>query len=503
MSSETAESHTTPHPLRDLFWPVYGAEHKKFLPIALINTLILANYTIVRSIKDASIITVSGVETITFIKFWLVVPASFLFFLFYTKVINVVSRDRLFYGIVLTFLAFFVLFGWGLYPHRALLHPTTSADWLRSVMPTADWADSVVDIYRYWILSLFYVVAELWSSVMLSFLFWQFANSVTSVLEAKRFYTHFYLLAHMSVFFAGTFVHSVTSRPAPHDGSDAWGALLQVLLTIVSVNCVVILATYWAMQRFVFRPEGVAASAATGNSAKQAKPKMSLAQSMRFILGSPYLALIAMLVLSYGVGTNLVEILWKNQLKLRYPDPRDYASFMGLLYMIVGLGTCVVILIGGSVLRKLGWKKAALTTPVVLGGGGLLFCLAIIFHERIAWVGEVFGITPLMLIVVLGTVQYVLGKSTKYALFDPTKEMTYIPLDEESKTKGKAAIDVFGTRFGKSFGGFIQQLLFIFVGPVSVIAPYSFCILALVAAVWIWAVVRLHKRFVALSDHAC
>ncbi|MEM7495201.1 MAG: Npt1/Npt2 family nucleotide transporter [Myxococcota bacterium] len=502
MSSETAESHRSSHPLRDIFWPVYGQEHRKFLPIALINTLILANYTIVRSIKDASIITVSGVETITFIKFWLVVPASFLFFLFYTKVVNVVSRDRLFYGIVVAFLAFFVLFAWVLYPNRGLLHPTASADWMRGVMPAADWAGSVVDIYRYWTLSLFYVVAELWSSVMLSFLFWQFANSVTSVLEAKRFYTHFYLLAHMSVFFAGTFVHSVTSRPAPNDGSDSWGALLQVLLAIVSVNCVVILATYWGMQRFVFQNKQTQGSAQTNPGAKT-KPKMSLMQSMRFILSSRYLALIAVLVLSYGVGTNLVEILWKNQLKLQYPDPRDYASFMGLLYMIVGLGTCIVILIGGSVLRRLGWKKAALTTPVVLGGGGLLFCLAIIFRRHIEWVGEVIGITPLMLIVVLGTVQYVLGKSTKYALFDPTKEMTYIPLDEESKTKGKAAIDVFGTRFGKSFGGFLQQILFICVGPVGVIAPYSFCILAVVTAVWIWAVIQLHKRFVALSGHAC
>ncbi len=502
MSSEISGSNRSPHPLRDIFWPVYGEENRKFLPIALINTLILSNYTIVRSIKDASIITVSGVETITFIKFWLVVPASFLFFLFYTKAVNVVNKDRLFYGIVLAFLAFFVFFAWVLYPSREFLHPTASADWLRSVMPAADWADSVVDMYRYWILSLFYVVAELWSSVMLSFLFWQFANSVTSVLEAKRFYTHFYLLAHMSVFFAGMFVHTVTSQPLPEDGSDPWGALIQVLLAIVSMNCVVILATYWGMQRFIFQKKEIVESARAALTG-QAKPKMSLTKSIRFILSSRYLALIAVLVLSYGVSTNLVEILWKSQLKLRYSDPMDYASFMGMLYMIVGLGTCVVILIGGSVLRKLGWKKAALTTPVVLGGGGLLFCLAVIFSGYIEQVSEVIGITPLLLIVILGTVQYVLGKSTKYALFDPTKEMTYIPLDEESKTKGKAAIDVFGTRFGKSFGGFIQQILFICVGPVGVIAPYSFCILAVVTGVWIWAVVRLHKRFVELNGEPC
>ena len=39
----------------------------------------------------------------------------------------------------------------------------------------------------------------------------------------------------------------------------------------------------------------------------------------------------------------------------------------------------------------------------------------------------------LMIALTIGTIQNILSKATKYAFFDPTKEMAYIPLDQEAK----------------------------------------------------------------------
>lgn len=44
-----------------------------------------------------------------------------------------------------------------------------------------------------------------------------------------------------------------------------------------------------------------------------------------------------------------------------------------------------------------------------------------------------FGMTPLLAAVYVGALQNIFSKSAKYSLFDPCKEMAYIPLDEDMK----------------------------------------------------------------------
>ena len=63
-----------------------------------------------------------------------------------------------------------------------------------------------------------------------------------------------------------------------------------------------------------------------------------------------------------------------------------------------------------------------------------------------------------VLAVWFGMVQDALSKSVKYCLFDATKNMAYVPLDEETRTKGQAAVEVIGGRAGKAGASLIQTL---------------------------------------------
>lgn len=58
----------------------------------------------------------------------------------------------------------------------------------------------------------------------------------------------------------------------------------------------------------------------------------------------------------------------------------------------------------------------------------------------------------------------IFGKGAKFSMFKPAEEMVYIGLDGESRTKGKAAIDVVGAQSGKSLGSILQQALLLATG---------------------------------------
>lgn len=274
-------------------------------------------------------------------------------------------------------------------------------------------------------------------------------------------------------------------------GVDAWGVSLKYLMGAVVGSGGLLVATYTWMQRNVVAK--LEAEAAARKRPKKKKVRMSLKDSAKFLLSSPYIRNLAMLVISYGMCINLVEVSWKSKLKVSarflhhmvklkltllslqqsFPNPNDYSAFMGNFSSATGTATLIMMLVGRSIFQKFGWRTAALVTPSVLGATGLGFFALNIFAPRFAPVVAALGTTPLMMAVIVGAMQNIMSKSSKYSLFDPCKEMAYIPLDQESKTKGKAAIDVVGNPLGKSGGAMIQQILIFAVGSLSAATPVS------------------------------
>jgi ATP:ADP antiporter, AAA family len=483
--------------IRSVFWPVHAFELKKLLPMLIMAFCISFNYTVLRDTKDTLIVTSVSSEAIPFLKLWGVVPAAIVFMLIYAKLSNILSKETLFYVTIAPFIVFFGLFAFVIYPNHELLHPTATANYLSSVLPQG--FAGLIGCFENWTFSVFYILSELWGSAVLSLMFWGFANEIVKTMEAKRFYTLFTLGFNVALMVSGPMIiyfSRMGKNVAP--GVDPWQTSLNYLMSMFMVSAIVIVVSYWWMNRNVlndkrfYDPE-------EGGKKKKSKPKLSVAESLKFLAGSKYIRSIAMLVIGYGMCINLVEVVWKGQLKIQFPNPNDYSAFMGLFSTITGLITICMTFVGGYIIRKKGWGKAAIMTPLALLITGTAFFAFVVFREYALSYIAFLGTTPVFMAVIIGMVQNIASKSTKYSLFDPTKEMAYIPLDQESKVKGKAAIDVVGARLGKSGGALLFSVLFLTVGNLAAITPVVAVVMILVIFVWIASVKSLSTQYTELT----
>jgi AAA family ATP:ADP antiporter len=485
---------------RSFFWPVHNFELKKLLPMFFLFFFINFNYTILRDTKDALIVTApgSGAEAIPFLKVWGVLPLAIIFMIVYSKLSNIFSKQKLFYTTIAFFIAYFAIFALFLYPNRDILHPTVAADQFQAFLPEG--FKGLIALFRNWTYALFYVMSELWGSVAISLLFWGFANDTTKISESKRFYALFGLGANVAMLFSGpAIIYFSNIRSQLPIDVDAWGVTLNYMVSMVFLSGLIIMGIYWWINKNVLSDTRFY-NPAEMQRVKKEKPKMSLKESFLYLVRSKYILCLAILVIGYGIAINLVEVTWKGQLKLQYPNPNDYQTFMGYFSTITGTATILMMLfVGGNVIRRFGWKTGALITPVVLLITGVGFFSFVIFRDYLTAFIAMLGTTPLMLAVTFGTAQNVMSKSSKYSLFDPTKEMAYIPLDQESKVKGKAAIDVVGARLGKSGGSLVQQGLIIACGSLGAITPYVAGILFFIIFAWIYSANALSKQFQKLN----
>lgn len=471
---------------RQRLWPIQGYELKKILPLLFMKFFISFTYGVLTTMKDAFVVTAkgSGAEVIPVLKGWIVLPIALGATLLYSKLANTFRRSTLFYGIISFFMVFVFLYGFVLYPNIDALSPHQSADWLLDKIGhnNAHW----VSIYRNWIQSIFFVTAELWGSIVIFLLFWGFVNQICNMGEAKRCYNLFIAGGDMAQMFTGPLVCYFTGKYL----AAQFGLALQSLTCCVLFFGAMIMILHYFLTKKVLTDERLY-QPENGKQTVEQKTKLSLLESIKFIVRSPYLRYIAVMVVAYGLTINLTEVTWKANLKLAFPETGAYQAFMATVSS--GVGVCsfiITIFFSGMIIRRLGWHFSAQLPPIVIGTTSLIF-LTLFLNQ--GWLGA----TPLIPIVLFGAFQNIASKVMKYAFFDATKEMSYIPLDQESKVKGKAAIDVVGSRLGKSGAAWVQILLVQIAGTGSVLSITQFLLplIACTVVFWILSVRQLNKEF--------
>ncbi|MBR1479985.1 MAG: NTP/NDP exchange transporter [Alphaproteobacteria bacterium] len=486
------------------FCHTYASELMLFIPMALMLFCIISIYTILRNLKDTLVVCCTGGgELLGFLKLYFVLPAVVLSSIILVHLLNIFDKKKLFIVIILFFLIYFLLFAFILFPLSDVLHiPEINIARLQMAYPRLYW---LFPLIGNWSFSLFYIITELWASVVVCVLFWKVANDITKLQQAKRFYVMFSLIGEIGALVSGLLIVfcSNFSKTQANAGitKEAFSTTLFIQVSIVLLLGCLLLGTFlWLNKKVLSNAD----FSAPKTSCIEPRTKLGILKSFKLIITSPYLLRIAILFLAYGAAINLVENVWKGELREFCPDANDYNAWMGRFSTTTGAISILTAVVVQKLIRRFSWRVVASITPITLMITALVFYTFLMYKNYAGNNILLLGVSLSFLTVLAGFMQVSISKGVKYAVFDPTVQMAYIPLEPELRSKGQSIIGSLGTDGGKAIGAFIQSNLLIIAGGNVKLSDFANILCALVTVIvigWLFAISELSKRFEAMTAH--
>lgn len=434
-----------------------------------------------------------GVEAISFIKLWFEIPVGFILVAIYCKLCNVYSAAIIFRLFVGGFLLFFTLFAFVVYPNQDFFHPNISTiDKLIFFYSNFKW---FFVLWSKWSFAMFYIFSEFWPVIIYSLLFWQLANSTVSKEEAKVFYPYFSMASQLNLTLCGIIVYyfaagqHVLSSIFSHSCDHTELTLKSVILAGDVLGLITILLHYLVEKTIKRQKEE--------KFKHSALLKLGLKESFMQIVTSRYLFFMCMIAMLYHMCVILIEGAWFSKVKEFYHTTHEFMQYQSQVLFWTGISGLIFAIAGKFIFVKSSWYKAAIITPSISLIFGALFFILISFKNQLAVFFHYNMSSLLGLIVVVGAIQNILIKGAKYGIGDPTKELLYFPLNKEMQSKGKAAVEILGTKLGKSLGSLTQFSIFTIV-PTTTINDITSLLLAIfvcAAISWLLIVKQLSLMY--------
>ncbi len=197
------------------------------------------------------------------------------------------------------------------------------------------------------------------------------------------------------------------------------------------------------------------------------------------VFGSPYLRLIAAIMLLSGMVAQVVDLQFAWVVEQSTTNLNQRTAVFGNLYSVMGLAAFVFQLLATArIHRRHGVGFALRVLPVTNGANSVVFLIAGLFFPAL--------LLPAAWLLKIGE------NGLRYSLDQATRELLFLPLPARQRPKAKAFIDVFVQRSAKGFAAL--ALLTVALGWVSVVQTAWFSLVFVVA--WLALVGATHRRYV-------
>lgn len=120
---------------------------------------------------------------------------------------------------------------------------------------------------------------------------------------------------------------------------------------------------------------------AAAGQRRQRPQGMSLGAAWVFLRQSPQIRCLAVVALSQGITSNLLDLAWKHHLHRLAVTPGAYSAVLGDTAMWTGMVTGGLMLLSPTLFGALGWEGVAKATPRVMLLAGTPFFLGCITYN--------------------------------------------------------------------------------------------------------------------------
>ena len=424
-------------------------EIKKFGILSMIITLILGNYWMLRSLKNAVFNDLVGLEYQPFAKMAsLFVVAGIV--LVYSKLVDTLTKKRLFDVVCLFFASMFFLTSVSVsYPEYFLTN------------------SSIIPIHGNIMGWICYFTFE--SSSLMIVLFWSFVTSVTKPEAAKKGYGMVITCTQIGTILGSTIVAKF---------STIWGVPVIIALGGFTTLLVPMLVRVYIAN--------IPLEVVDIKSPKDKKPKTGFLEGLRIIATRPYVIGILIVSTLYEIIGTILEFQMNMIAKDIYTSRDLYASFTGTYGISINILALLFALLGTSFfMRRFGLRFCLLAYPCLVGFVLMfLFTFKAIGCDNVELMWALFG-------------SMVMIKGFSYALNNPTKEVMYIPTTQDIRFKAKSWIESFGGRTSKGTGAIVTAS---FAQNLSALLTYGTIISLGIVGVWMIAANLLGKKFNTLEE---
>ncbi len=383
-------------------------EVKKFFLLGFIFFLIIGTYWTLRPIKDSifgAMVPYDYQPLAKFLSLLIITPLLMI----YSKMIDMFSRQRVFYILAGIYGGLALFFAWCfMSPEFGL---ATVKEDPRNIL---GWA--------------WYVYVESFGSLIVA-LFWAITVDITPPDQARRGFPLIALLGQMGNICGPLFLVPLGKR---FGNSGPVVGICGGLIFLTALAMWVFMTVIPKKDRTGYSDEGEASTEEPG-----------FLDGLRLLLTKSYLLGIFFIVTAYEVIITVFDFYFKTTVKEMFPLEADRAAYLGSYGWMTGVVATLCVLGGiNNIQRKLGMRASLLLLPIMVA-------IAVVS----LWVNP--SLTVAFWIMVI-------AKAVNYALNQPTIKQLYIPTSKDTKYKATAWIETFGSRGSKAGGSAINMFRSVF-----------------------------------------